>query len=254
MRRKDERMPRPDGAQDRDPKKSEILIVRLSHEAKQAFMEACRRDQRSASDVVRGLVDRYAARRMEGRLRVTAKEFAMFLSNLSTPARVAAATAAGALGAVALAVAPSTAGGDEKAAFQSMDANADGLVTLSEFYASGGMNADGAATVETRAQVLAGTLAGLKAETGADVGDAATAEKIAAKINAEFKHVGEKMRLLFNEVDSDDDGAWSLDEFKRMKADAGASFRRKPTEAEAEKLKLAKEAYELRKLQPADED
>lgn len=45
----------------RAPKKSENLEIRLPHDAKHAFMERCRRDGRSASDVLRGFIDAYLA-------------------------------------------------------------------------------------------------------------------------------------------------------------------------------------------------
>jgi hypothetical protein len=41
----------------RPPKKSETIEIRLSHDAKTAFIEHCRREQRSASEVIRLLID-----------------------------------------------------------------------------------------------------------------------------------------------------------------------------------------------------
>ena len=43
----------------RTPKKSETLEIRLSHTAKQAFMDRCRAEGRSASDAMREFIDGY---------------------------------------------------------------------------------------------------------------------------------------------------------------------------------------------------
>jgi len=39
------------------PKKSETIEIRLSHEAKAAFMERCRQERRTASEAIRLLID-----------------------------------------------------------------------------------------------------------------------------------------------------------------------------------------------------
>ena len=46
----------------RKPKKSETLEVRLDHETKQDFIERCRENGTTASDVVRSAIDRYLAK------------------------------------------------------------------------------------------------------------------------------------------------------------------------------------------------
>lgn len=45
----------------RAPKKSENLELRLPHATKHAFMAQCRREGRSASEVLRGFIDTYLA-------------------------------------------------------------------------------------------------------------------------------------------------------------------------------------------------
>lgn len=101
-------MPRP-------PKKSETLEIRLPYPTKQAFMARCRDDGRSASEALRGFIER----EIEG---------------MPRPSRarhwIAGALLAVAAGAVAL---PSLArpGGD----LQRLDRNHDGAVSLAEFRA-----------------------------------------------------------------------------------------------------------------------
>ncbi len=100
----------------RAPKKSETLEVRLPYETKTAFMALCRARGGSASDAVRGFIEREIGirRRLKG-----------------WPTAVAAAAGL-ALGAMA---APTLAQADARsqAAFDRLDANHDGVVTAAEF-------------------------------------------------------------------------------------------------------------------------
>ncbi|HEV7227247.1 EF-hand domain-containing protein [Brevundimonas sp.] len=100
----------------RAPKKSETLEVRLPFETKTAFMAQCRARGRSASDAVRGFIDAEIGAR--GRLK-------------GWPAAVAAAAglALGAMAAPTLAQAESR----SEAAFERLDANGDGALTVAEF-------------------------------------------------------------------------------------------------------------------------
>jgi hypothetical protein len=100
-------------AMPRPPKKSETLEIRLPHPTKQAFMARCRADGRSASEALRGFIEREIeapARRPANALRW-----------------VAGAALALAAGAAAV---PSLAhpAGD----FQRLDRNDDGRITAAE--------------------------------------------------------------------------------------------------------------------------
>jgi len=102
------------------PKKSDMLEVRLPHATKVAFMARCRATRRTASEAVRVFIDQ----ELEGRAGRPDR------SNLVW--RILAAALAGlAVGAVA---APSLARPlATHAAFDRLDANHDGVLSLEEF-------------------------------------------------------------------------------------------------------------------------
>lgn len=107
----------------RPPKKSETLEIRLPHAAKAAFMQRCRADGLTASEVVRDLIER--------RVQTVA----------ARPRRLARAgwALAAALGGVAIgaAAAPAIAQAlpGSQAAFDQLDTNRDGVLTPAEFSA-----------------------------------------------------------------------------------------------------------------------
>ena len=107
-------------ASTRAPKKSETLEVRLPYEAKTAFMARCRDGGQTASEAVRAFI--------EGELTGAARP----RSRLRAWQTLAAAVAGLAIGAAA---APSLAqtGGDDRAAFQMLDRNGDGVLPPAEF-------------------------------------------------------------------------------------------------------------------------
>ena len=102
-------------------KKSETIEIRLSHEAKTAFMERCRRDRRTASETLRLFIDGQLDAGPHVRRR--------------TPAwRMIIAGAIGAalgLGAAAPSFAHAT--DNSKAAFERLDRNHDGVLSYEEF-------------------------------------------------------------------------------------------------------------------------
>jgi hypothetical protein len=111
-------------ASSRPPKKSETIEIRLSHEAKAAFMERCRLEKRTASDAIRLFIDdRLHPRSAAGGRRLPSW-------------RIVAAGAIGlALGLGAAAPSFAHAMQTSRAAFDRLDRNHDGVLTYSEFRA-----------------------------------------------------------------------------------------------------------------------
>ncbi|MEQ1783361.1 MAG: EF-hand domain-containing protein [Hyphomonadaceae bacterium] len=113
-------------------KKSETLEVRIPHETKQAFLNACREDGTTASEVVRDQVQSYldAREQPQQEKRTLVMQFSPTVRRYGP--RVAAGSLA-ALGLTALAVLPSAAAPDFKAQFARLDANGDGVLSVDEF-------------------------------------------------------------------------------------------------------------------------
>jgi Ca2+-binding EF-hand superfamily protein len=112
------------------PKKTENLEVRLPNATKQAFMSRCRENGRSASEVVREMIDGYLAQPAP----LSPERLSMFKSRVALPAAFAASAALslGVLAATATHARP-----DLREIFRSLDADRDGSVTMAEFMASG---------------------------------------------------------------------------------------------------------------------
>ncbi|MDB5439158.1 MAG: hypothetical protein JWM33_1585 [Caulobacteraceae bacterium] len=103
----------------RPPKKSESIEIRIPYPAKTAFMEACRREGRSASEVLREMIDLHgAAPEPTGRPRA----LKWILAGLAAIGLASAAL-------------PSLARANPEAAFQHMDRNSDGVIDRAEFAA-----------------------------------------------------------------------------------------------------------------------
>jgi hypothetical protein len=110
--------------QTREPKKSETIEIRLSHEAKSAFMDRCRADSVTASEAIRALIDARIADRPEAP------------EGRKLPWRLVAAIAAGmAIGAGATAPALAHANQARQAAFDRLDRNHDGVLSYEEYSA-----------------------------------------------------------------------------------------------------------------------
>jgi hypothetical protein len=108
----------------REPKKSESIEIRLSHEAKIAFMRKCAGDGISASEAIRTMIDE----------RVSPHTI---VATRGSRWRTGLAIAAGmALGIGATAPALAHAGQTNHAAFDSLDRNHDGVISYYGFRSS----------------------------------------------------------------------------------------------------------------------
>jgi predicted transcriptional regulator len=108
----------------REPKKSETVEVRLSHEVKRALMEKARTEGRSASEVIRASIDTYLAEQRK-------EDRSMFVTLWKPAAAIGAASVA--LLWAALAPTAVQAKPDLRAIYQAIDSNHDGAISLDEF-------------------------------------------------------------------------------------------------------------------------
>jgi Arc/MetJ-type ribon-helix-helix transcriptional regulator len=108
----------------REPKKSETIEVRLPYKVKSALMNKARAEGRSASEVIRQSIDSYLAQQP--------KEARSMLLAVWKPA---ALIGAGSLALVfaSISATPSQAKPDLRSAFQMLDRNHDGAITINEF-------------------------------------------------------------------------------------------------------------------------
>jgi Ca2+-binding EF-hand superfamily protein len=115
----------------RRPKKTESLEVRLPDALKCAFMARCGAEGRTASEVVRTLIESYLAR--PAILEPERHTMPKLARRLAVPTFAAA----GAVAAVAVfGATATTASPDLRKAFEALDADKNGAVTLAEFTAS----------------------------------------------------------------------------------------------------------------------
>lgn len=111
----------------RPPKKSEFLEVRIPHPTKTAFMARCRAEGRSASEAVRGFIER----ELEASARPARRLRPVHLVAGGLALALAAAAAAPSLADQFRAAAPPTQ--RLTAEFHALDSDRDGRLTLSEY-------------------------------------------------------------------------------------------------------------------------
>jgi len=114
-------------------KKTEMIEVRVSHETKRAFLDACMSSGRTASDVIRESIQDFIDQRR--RPPAGAEKNKPFLTLISGAVRKKRYVAAGVAvaGISLLAALPSAAAPDLAAAFRKLDANGDGVLSDAEF-------------------------------------------------------------------------------------------------------------------------
>lgn len=121
----------------RRTKKSDCIEVRLTHEAKEAFMTACRAKGVTASDVLRGFIDRYVQASRRASFNAIPEPLVTTLSKTIRRPLLTGGASLAAAGLIALAYspAPAQAEPDKRAAalFEWMDADGDGVLSHEEF-------------------------------------------------------------------------------------------------------------------------
>ncbi|PQA85623.1 EF-hand domain-containing protein [Hyphococcus luteus] len=116
----------------RPPKKTETIEIRLSPDAKQAFMASCEKRKRSASAVIRGFIDLYIAETNRAPQSIPIKEFDMLRLINKNKLRLSALAGCIAAG-FALATTSAAADPRVEAVFQWLDADHDEAISKQEF-------------------------------------------------------------------------------------------------------------------------
>jgi len=120
----------------RQSKKTEMIEVRVSHETKRDFLAACRGAGRSASDVVREAVQTFIEEQKRPKVQPQHKRpLTMIIPKPIRKKRYLAA-GAGLAGLAMIAALPSAAAPNLRSAFEGMDANRDGVLSVEEFVAT----------------------------------------------------------------------------------------------------------------------
>jgi Ca2+-binding EF-hand superfamily protein len=114
-------------------KKSDTLQVRIPHETKQAFTDACREDDVAVSDRIRGWIESFLFTRQQPSGAPSKSIVAMIPKPFRNRRYLAAGAVA--LGATVLLALPSAANTTFRSMFEQLDANHDGNVTEAEFMA-----------------------------------------------------------------------------------------------------------------------
>lgn len=123
----------------------------MGHSAKQAFMEACREEGVTASEVVRHFVETYPNKPEKPGWPVFKPQLPEPAMNLSAVILLSAA-----LGTSAILPATATAHRTDPAEqFAEIDVNGDGFLHRTEFFNFAGLTADGELSAEMRAEVQA---------------------------------------------------------------------------------------------------
>lgn len=196
----------------RHEKRSESLEIRLGHSAKQAFMEACREQGVTASEVVRAYVEGYPVKKRTGSwVPFNIPEFnPMHASILALLSAVALASSASVVGTTAVVA---DLRDDPEEQFADLDADGDGFFNVQDLYRIAGLTPEGALGPDMVADV-SGSIRDAIAEYGPAVTDNMTSDEF---IERTLYNAGEEAKAsvdsVFHDVDADGDQRVSRSEF-----------------------------------------
>lgn len=188
-------------------KKSETLEIRIPYPTKAAFMARCREEDRSASEVLRSMIESHIAPPAPARR--TAGPSGRTLSG-RTLRRLAGAAIAGAVGMAAL---PSLARPSLHAEFNRLDINGDGRVTEQEFA--------GGAAIEVRMSVPPASANLDPAHLGQDGLAVSGLRTLAAGAAIDQQIRSLLLKTEFRRLDADRDGEVSFEEYRQRFEAAG---------------------------------
>lgn len=202
----------------RPEKRSESLEIRLGYSAKQAFMDACREQGVTASEVVRAYVESYPVRKRNWALpNVQLPEFNPMHASLLSVFTIAllASSVPGATPAIA-----DRDYNSPEEVWADLDADGNGHATQVEFFALAGFTPEGRMGQDMRDEVIETTRDAL-AEYGPIIIDGLSADEYIDRVleNAE-QSASETLVSVFSEMDADGDTRVSWSEFELF-ADEG---------------------------------
>jgi Ca2+-binding EF-hand superfamily protein len=196
----------------RREKNSESLEIRLGHTAKQAFMEACRENGLTASEVVRAYVEDYPDRRS---MRAVPFSFPKVPEISPMHASLFALLIAGAL-TTSLTISPEATADRERTPqeqFTDIDSNGDGYVSLEDVRLLAGLTVDGELGEGMRVD-LTETVRSALTEYGPIVLQGVTSDVFVERTIADAaESARESVDGVFNEMDTDGDQRISRQEF-----------------------------------------
>jgi len=198
----------------RREKQSESLEIRIGHQTKQDFMEACQSHGVTASEVLRAYVETYPASRHRRRVLppINVKEFTMPASFLALVTAVALSTG---LQTSAPAIADRD---DPEASFASVDRDGSNDFDLAELFVEAGLTPDGQLGPDLRAEVT-GSVQTALAELGMNAQAGVASPDFLNRVIADAEESAvTSVTAVFDEIDTDSDGRVTRAEFMTYSA------------------------------------
>ncbi|WP_291842879.1 EF-hand domain-containing protein [Maricaulis sp.] len=199
----------------RREKQSEFLEIRIGHQTKQDFMQACQSQGVTASEVLRAYVETYSGSRRPRRVlpSLNFKEYAMPASFLALISVVAAATGL-------QTTSPADADrNDPEASFASVDRDGSQDFDLAELFEEAGLTADGHLGPELRAEVT-GSVQTALAELGMDAQQGVASPDYLARVIANAEQTAaQSVTAVFHMIDTNGDGRVTRDEFMNYRVE-----------------------------------